>query len=78
MNLFEMVIAALIFGILALSLIYTLVLGRRQKAVQGELDTQIAQPIQKNVYVKNPVFLSYGIFFALVLFIILFLAMSFY
>jgi hypothetical protein len=78
MNLFEMVIAALIFGILGVSLIYTLVLGRRQKAVQGEFDTQIAQPIQKNVYVKNPIFLSYGIFFALVLFIILFLAISFY
>ncbi|MCM3768676.1 hypothetical protein [Neobacillus niacini] len=78
MNLFEMVIAALIFGILAVSLIYTLALGRQQKVVQGEIDTQIAKPIQKNVYVKNPVFLSYGIFFALVLFIILFIAVSFY
>ncbi|WP_066317836.1 hypothetical protein [Bacillus sp. FJAT-29814] len=78
MNLFEMVIAAIIFGILAVSLIYTLALGRQQKVVQGEIDTQIAKPIQKNVYVKNPIFLSYGIFFALVLFLILFIAVSFY
>lgn len=78
MNLFEIVIAALIFAILAVSLIYTLALGRQQKVVQGEMDTQIAKPIQKNVYVKNPIFLSYGIFFALVLFVILFIAVSFY
>ncbi|MEH7110153.1 MULTISPECIES: hypothetical protein [Bacillaceae] len=78
MNLFEMTIAILIAGILAISLIYTLAVGRQQKTVEGEMDTQLAKPIQKNVYIKNPIFLSYGIFFALVLFIILFIAVTFY
>ncbi|AIM17524.1 MULTISPECIES: hypothetical protein [Neobacillus] len=78
MNLFELTLAILIVGILLISLIYTLVAGRQQKVVEGEMDTQIANSIQKNVYTRNPIFLSYGIFFALVLFIILFVAVSFY
>jgi len=78
MNLFEMTIAILIIGILAVSFIYTLAVGRQQKVVEGEIDTQIAKPVQKNVYVKNPIFLAYGIFFALVLFIVLFVAITFY
>ncbi|MBS4212022.1 MULTISPECIES: type II secretion system protein [Neobacillus] len=78
MTLFEMTVAILIVGILAVSLIYTLALGRQQKAVEGEFDTQLDKGIQKNVYVKNPIFLSYGIFFALTLFIILFIAIRFF
>ncbi|GHI01411.1 hypothetical protein [Neobacillus kokaensis] len=78
MNLFEMTIAILIVAILAFSLFYTLVVGRRQKAIDGEFDSQIADHVQKNVYAKNPVFLAYGIFFALLLFIIFFIAITFY
>jgi len=78
MNLFEMTIAILIVAILAISLIYTLAAGRQEKVADGEIDSQIAKPIQKNVYTKNPIFLSYGIFFTLVLFIIFFIAITFY
>lgn len=78
MNLFEMTIAILIVAILAFSLIYTLVVGRQQRVTEGELDSQIAEHVQKNIYARNPIFLAYGIFFALLLFIILFVAVAFY
>jgi hypothetical protein len=78
MNLFEITLAILIAAVLAVSLIYTLALGRQKSMAEGEIDKQIDKPIQQNVYVKNPIFLSYGIFFALCLFIILFIAMEFY
>ncbi len=78
MNLFEMTLAFLIVGILAFSLIYTLIIGRQHKVVEGEFDTKIANHVQKNVYGKNPIFLAYGIFFALLLFIIFYIAITFY
>jgi hypothetical protein len=77
MNFFVNILAIVIFAILAVSLLYTLFVGRQQKAVEGEFDTKIAKPVQENVYLKNPIFLSYGIFFALLLFIILFVAITF-
>lgn len=77
MNLFVNILAIAIFGILAVSLVYTLSVARQQKTVEGELDTKIAKPVQGNVYVRNPIFLAYGIFFALLLFIILFVAITF-
>ena len=77
MNLFVNILSIVIFGILAVSLIITWTIGRRQKAVDGDFDTNIADPIKKNVYTRNPIFLSYGIFFALLLFIILFVAITF-
>lgn len=78
MNLFVNVLSIVIFGILAVSLIYTWSIARQQKTVEGEIDTQIAKPVQEHVYMRNPIFLSYIIFFALVLFIILFVAITFY
>jgi hypothetical protein len=77
MNLFVNVLSIVIFGILAVSLIVTWTVGRQQKVVEGEYDSKLAKPIQKNVYTRNPIFLSYGIFFALLLFIILFVAITF-
>lgn len=78
MNLLVNVLSIVIFGILAVSLIYTWSIARQQKTVEGEIDTQIAKPVQEHVYMRNPIFLSYIIFFALVLFIILFVAITFY
>jgi hypothetical protein len=77
MNLFVNILSIAIFGILAVSLIITWVVGRQQKVVEGDFDTKIAKTVQKNVYTRNPIFLSYGIFFALLLFIILFVAITF-
>jgi len=77
MNLFVNILAIAIFGILAISLLYTVSVARQQKTVEGEVDTKIPKPVQGNVYVRNPIFLAYGIFFALLLFIILFVAVTF-
>jgi len=77
MNLFVNILSIAIFAILAVSLIITWTVGRQQKVVEGDFDTKIAKPVQKNVYTRNPVFLSYGIFFALLLFIVLFVAITF-
>jgi hypothetical protein len=77
MNLFVNILAIAIVGILAVSLIITWSVGRQQKVVEGDFDSKLAKPIQKNVYTRNPIFLSYGIFFALLLFIILFVAITF-
>jgi hypothetical protein len=78
MNFFVNVLSIAIIGILAVSLIITWSVTRQQKMVNGNFDTKIAEPFQKNIYTRNPIFLSYGIFFALVLFIILFFAITFY
>lgn len=72
------ILGVLIIAILAVSAIYTLVLGRQQKVVEGNLDTQIEKHVQKHAYIKNPIFLAYGIFFALLLFIVFFVAITFY
>jgi len=77
MNLFVNVLSIVIFGILAVSLIFTWSVARQQKAVEGDIDTKIAKPIQEHVYMRNPVFWAYGIFFVLLLFIILFVAITF-
>lgn len=77
MNLYVTILAIAIIGILAVALIYTLFVARQQKVVEGEFDTKIAKPVHGNVYLRNPIFLSYGIFFALLLFIILFVAITF-
>ncbi|HEY2422188.1 MAG TPA: hypothetical protein VGI04_12255 [Neobacillus sp.] len=77
MNLFVNFLSIAIFAILAVSLIITLAVGRKQKVVEGDFDTKIAKPVQKNIYIRNPIFLAYGIFFALLLFIILFFAITF-
>lgn len=61
-------------AILAVSLIYTFMLGRQQKALKSELDSKIPQAVQEHIYMRNPVFLTYAIFFALVILIIVFFA----
>ncbi|WP_251553844.1 hypothetical protein [Neobacillus muris] len=78
MNLFELTIAIVIAGLLAISLVYSFLSGRQQRTADGNMDSQIAKPIQKHAYISNPIFVSYGIFFALLLFIIFFIATAFY
>jgi hypothetical protein len=78
MNLFVTIASIVIIGILAISLIVTWSIARQQKAVEGNFDPKIGKPIQKNVYSRNPVFLAYIIFFALLLAIILFVSITFF
>lgn len=78
MNLIGTIISIAIIGILAVSLIVTWSEARKQKVVEGDFDSKIGQPVQKNVYTRNPVFLAYVIFFALLLAIILFVVITFF
>lgn len=78
MNLFVNALSIVIVGVLAVSLVYTLVIARKQKTAEGDIDSTIPKPVQKHIYLSNPIFVSYGIFFALVLFIILFCVISFF
>jgi hypothetical protein len=80
MNLFVDILAIVIIGVLAFSLLYSFSVARQHKAAEGNLghDQQISKPIQKNIYTRNPIFIAYGIFFALLLFIVLFFAITFY
>ncbi|MGJ7923142.1 hypothetical protein [Neobacillus sp. LXY-4] len=64
----------LAMAILALSLIYTMILARGQKALKGELDTKIPHSVQEHAYIRNPVFLTYAIFFVLIILIIVYFA----
>lgn len=64
--------------ILALALVYTIYLTKQQKAVEGQIDSKIPKAVQEHVYLRNPVFLSYVLFFALVLLTIIFVALTFY
>ena len=78
MSLFETIISVVIIGILVISLLVTWSVGRTQKAAEGPHDTNIGEPIKKNIYSRNPVFLAYIIFFALLLAIILFVKITFF
>jgi len=78
MNLFVNILSVVIIGVLAFSLIHTFSVARQHKAAEGHIDTKISEHVQKSPYTKNPIFLAYGIFFALLLFIVLFFAITFY
>ncbi|OLS41929.1 hypothetical protein [Bacillus sp. MRMR6] len=77
MNLFVNALSIVVVGILAVSLVYTLSVVKRKKTVEGEIDSAIEKPIQKHIYLKNPIFLAYVIFFIMVLLIIVFVAANF-
>lgn len=57
----------LVIGIVLVSLIYTLIVGRTQKVMKGEFDTQIDEKVQNHPYLRNPIFLAFALFFVLVL-----------
>lgn len=73
-----MVLSLIVFAILVTSLAMTWYIGRRQKSVEGSIDSKLAKPIQEHVYIKNPIFASYGIFFVLLLVIVAVVAIMFF
>lgn len=77
MNLFENILSLAIIVILAVSLVVTWVVLKNAKVADG-VDSNIGKAVKKNVYSRNPMFLAYAIFFALLLFIVLFAAITFY
>lgn len=76
MSSFTTILLGLAMGILALSLIYTLMIAKGQRVLKSELDTKIPNPVQNHPYLRNPIFLTYAIFFVLVILIVLFFAQT--
>jgi Trk-type K+ transport system membrane component len=63
-------------GVLVYSLVYTLFVAKERKAVRGDIDTEIPDKVQKHAYLRNPVFLTYAIFFGIVLALIMYFAFT--
>lgn len=73
---YTMILLLISLGILLVSLVYTLLLTKEQKAIRGNIDTQISEQVQRHVYMRNPVFLAYAIFFALLILTIVFVSLT--
>lgn len=71
MSLFTTVLLFIAMGILTVALFYTWTLAKSQK-VKENIDTKIPAAVQEHAYLRNPVFLTYGIFFVLVILIIIY------
>ncbi|UII57224.1 hypothetical protein LS684_07215 [Cytobacillus spongiae] len=76
MSIYMTMILIVTTGILVFSLVYTLRITKQQKVVKSNLDTKIDKRVEEHPYTRNPVFLTYGIFFVLLLLIITFIALS--
>lgn len=63
-------------GVLVFAFRYTWSLAKSQKNVKGELDSEIPGPVQRHAYISNPIFLTYLIFFLLLILTIIFSALA--
>lgn len=50
-------------GLIGFALGYTFIVLKQQRVLKSELDTQIPEVVQRHPYLRNPIFLSFGIFF---------------
>lgn len=76
MGTYSIILLIVAMGIIAFSLVYTLHLAKVQKVIKGELDSKIPQSVQEHPFIGNPIFLTYALFFALVLLIVAFVALQ--
>ncbi|AGK52890.1 hypothetical protein [Bacillus sp. 1NLA3E] len=76
MSSYTTILLGLAMAILALSFIYTLILAKGQKVLKSELDTKIPHQVQNHAYFRNPIFLTYAIFFVLIILIVIFFAQT--
>lgn len=74
MGMETIVLIGLVTGIAVISLVFTLAVARGQKQLKGEIDTPIDKSVKQNVYLRNPIFLAYVIFFVLTILTIIFFA----
>lgn len=60
------------------SLVYTFYVAKEHQALKGNQDYQIPEKVQKHAYIRNPIFLTFLIFFMLILLYILYMAVARY
>ncbi len=71
MSTYMLVLAIFVVVVIIFALGYTAAVAKSQRRLKGELDTAIPGRVQEGIFQKNPVFLTYLLFFVLVLLIIL-------
>lgn len=76
MSMYTLILLLVSLGILLFSLIYTMLIMKEQKAIKGNLDSQVSQQVQDHAYIRNPIFLAYAIFFALLILTIVFVMLT--
>ncbi|WP_026583079.1 hypothetical protein [Bacillus sp. J33] len=76
MSTYTLIILLIGAGILVYSLVYTLFVAKERKAVRGDIDTEIPDQVQKHAYIRNPIFITYAIFFGIVLIMIAYFAFT--
>jgi hypothetical protein len=53
-----------------------LFVAKERKAVKGDIDAELPDNVQKHAYIRNPIFLTYVIFFGIVLVMIIYFALT--
>ncbi|MBA2877802.1 MULTISPECIES: hypothetical protein [Anoxybacillus] len=66
MDTFSWMLLLVASGVLVGGLVYTYQVGKRQK-VQGEYDAPVSEKVAAHPYVRNPIFIAYIVFVALLL-----------
>ncbi|MBM7586639.1 hypothetical protein JOC86_003191 [Bacillus pakistanensis] len=72
MSTFVIILSFLAIGIAVFAIVYTLMIGRQQKVLKGELDTDIPDQVKEHAFIRNPIFLSFLIASVLILLYILY------
>jgi hypothetical protein len=67
-------LSVIAFLILVVGFIYTYRIGKNQRYQRGEYDTEINEKVQDHPYIRNPVFIAYFIFIALLLAYLIYIA----
>ncbi len=52
------ILCLLVIGISIFALVYTIMIGRQQKALKNDLDTDIPHEVEQHPYLRNPIFIS--------------------
>lgn len=76
MSMYMMIILLIGAGILVYSLVYTLFVAKERKAVRGDIDTELPDNVQKHAYLRNPVFLTYVIFFLILIPMVIYFSLT--
>lgn len=76
MSMYMLIILLIGAGILVYSLVYTLFVAKERKAVRGDIDTELPDNVQKHAYLRNPVFLTYFIFFLILIPMVIYFSLT--
>lgn len=77
MGMYFTVLLIISIGLIGFALGYTLIVVKQQRVLKGELDTQIPPEVKRHPYLRNPIFLSYGIFFLIVIIVVILYAIKY-